>query len=57
MQQDIKNIDDKAKVYEDSVKRVEIRNTLRMLYRQVGEVSGEHLDLMKKLLDKIVHYG
>jgi len=57
MPTDVKNIVDKAQDYEDSVKRTEIRNTLRILFRQVGEVSGDHLDLMKKLLDKIVHYG
>jgi hypothetical protein len=51
-----KNIDDKAKDYEDSVKRTEIRNTLRMLYRQVEGLSGKDLDLMRKFLDRIVHY-
>jgi len=52
----IQDIVDKSALYEDTVKRTEIRNTLRMLFRQVGSLSGEQLDLLKRHIDKLVKF-
>lgn len=57
MQTKISDVLDKAENYEDSVKKTEIRNTLRILFRQVGLLSGKDLDIMRNFLDKLVNYS
>lgn len=52
----IQEIVDKSTDYEDTIKRTEIRNTLRILFRLVGDLSGKDLDLMKAHLDKVVKF-